>query len=493
MKRLIAAAAVSAALLASMGTGTSASGAVRAGTALSGSTELDGHTLTWALSGAVAAPADLAESYDGAVAPGASLAFSGSAAFTMAEGFVTNLGQSASLSGAAAGVSFSQRVGGGTYTMPYSLTAKVPKAAADSTAEPGSVIGSVSASVSSRNCNDYGVCGGPTVTINLAVIAGAGAGTGTGPTTPKPNDTEPPTVNVPAYSKIVTLGNQKARFPETTTYPIKIPFTVADDSGKVKLHARLYSNGNPVSGADSPRFAATGKYVYKISSPPDGKGPYYWCIWAEDKAGNTSVNAPKSACTWLSLQVPVSKWSNGCGSDGVAEGWLGQIALWAQNFIGDARSYHGHQVQVRNACNVHDAAYAGVTLYDAIAGRFIDFRTWNRAQIDQLFFEDIQRRCAKDLTSAEGRQWLPTCQAGFTLAQAEEYFMQTSTQLGADGEPLGATLAWVLLQDKVGAQLYLDLVRKHGAVGFDTDATAKDTQPSPTGPTNPPGGERNNA
>ncbi|MCU0299452.1 MAG: hypothetical protein MUF33_13170, partial [Candidatus Nanopelagicales bacterium] len=83
------------------------------------------------------------------------------------QGYVTNLSQSASLTGAT-GTSFSQRVYGGTYTTPFNLTTK-----ATSSATTSGVVGSLSASLSSRNCNDSGVCGGPSVTIDLAIVRGS--------------------------------------------------------------------------------------------------------------------------------------------------------------------------------------------------------------------------------------------------------------------------------------------------------------------------------
>jgi hypothetical protein len=139
-----------------------------AGVPLSGTTELYGHTISWALSGASAPPADLAADYDGVVSPGTRVTFSGSASFTIGEGYATNLNQSASLSGAATGASFSQRVGGGTYTLPYSLSATAPTA--PTSAEPGEVVSTITARVSSRNCNDWGVCGGPSTTVTVAVV-----------------------------------------------------------------------------------------------------------------------------------------------------------------------------------------------------------------------------------------------------------------------------------------------------------------------------------
>ena len=47
------------------------------------------------------------------------------------------------------------------------------------------MVGSLTASVSSRNCNDWGVCGGPSVTIDLAIVRGTATPPPTGQTPPK--------------------------------------------------------------------------------------------------------------------------------------------------------------------------------------------------------------------------------------------------------------------------------------------------------------------
>jgi hypothetical protein len=47
--------------------------------------------------------------------------------------------------------------------LPFSLTVTAP-------VPPAGEVYSLSARVSSRNCNDWGVCGGPSVTVNLAVV-----------------------------------------------------------------------------------------------------------------------------------------------------------------------------------------------------------------------------------------------------------------------------------------------------------------------------------
>lgn len=144
---------------------------VAAADPLSGNQESGGHTISWSVTGASAAPAELAAQYDGVVSAGTKVTFSGSMAFSIGKGYVTNLSQEASLTGATT-KSFSQRVGEGTYTTPFSLSAVA------SGSGTSGVVGSMTATVASRNCNDSGVCGGPRVTIDLAVVRG--------PVTPQP-------------------------------------------------------------------------------------------------------------------------------------------------------------------------------------------------------------------------------------------------------------------------------------------------------------------
>lgn len=132
---------------------------------LSGSLDYAGHQVTWSVSGASAAPAELADRYDGVVSAGTTVTFAGSMTFSIGKNAVTNLSQNASLTGASS-TSFSGRVGEGTYATPFSLTTTAQESGTTG------VVGYITATVASRNCNDWGVCGGPSVTIDLAVVKG---------------------------------------------------------------------------------------------------------------------------------------------------------------------------------------------------------------------------------------------------------------------------------------------------------------------------------
>lgn len=427
-----------------------------AGTPLSGTQEAGGHTLSWSLSGASAAPAELAASYDGVVAAGATVTFSGSAAFTIGQGYVTNLSQSASLSGADS-ASFSDRVGGGTFTLPYSLSIRAPKAT--ETDKIGDVIGYISASVSSRNCNDYGVCGGPRVSLSLAVLATS-------------SDTEKPTISLEKRSDIYVDGKPKPTS-NAARFPLKLTFTISDNSGKVLGGMRLYSGGSTVRSATTKGYVKNGRYSLTIRNTPQGSGPFYWCGQAKDKAGNLSP----VKCKWLSIAVPISRVKvNGCGTDG-----YGPNAEALQNYFGDVREYGYGQdrtkVQIRNACNIHDAAYAGITIYDVLDKQYVDFRQWSRLEIDAKFRNDIRMLCRRDLSTPKRMApYLRTCMNGVGL----------TTFIGL------IPIKGLAALDDAGANTYFDMVRAYGGVGFDADATTPGTQPQMPNRTFPPGGVRNN-
>lgn len=427
-----------------------------AATPFSGTQQAGGHTLTWSLSGAQAPPADLVGSYDGVVPAGATVTFSGSATFVIGQGYVTNLSQDASLSGTD-GASFSQRVGGGTFTLPYSLSTRAPKATDED--KVGDVIGYLSASVSSRNCNDWGVCEGPSVSFSLAVVATSA-------------DTEKPTVSLEKRSKIYLDGTPKPHS-NAVPFPLKLVMAVSDNTGKVQGTMRLYSGGTVVGGAGTNGFVKNGRYSVTLKKTPKGPGPFYWCAQAKDRAGNYSP----IKCKWLSIVVPISRAKvNGCGTAG-----YGPTAEWLQNYFGDVREYgYGQdrtQVVVRTACNIHDAAYAGITIYDALDKKYVDFRQWTRLEIDAKFRTDIQALCRRELSSPKRMApYLRTCTHGVGL----------TAFIGLI--PLKGLSA---LED-AGATTYFDMVRAYGAVGFDADATVAGTQEQMPNRTFPPGGVRNN-
>lgn len=249
---------------------------------------------------------------------------------------------------------------------------------------------------------------------------------------------------------------------------ITAKFKVTDDSKQAKVVAALYSNGTLVQKLeDAELSAATGKQVKREFTAITGgsaNGPFYVCVWAVDAAGNESAKAPYSACQWRSIEVAINWLSNGCGS----ADW-GATGDMAQNLFLNTREYDDITVNVAPACDLHDAGYAGATVYDSINLKLIDFRTWSRAEVDLKFRNDIRKICRALLKQPAA---LKQCTNGAPFSIS-----------GASG---------IFTNNPPGANTYYEGVRAFGKNGFDTDSTTPGTQNVKPGKTTPEGGARSN-
>jgi len=229
-------------------------------------------------------------------------------------------------------------------------------------------------------------------------------------------------------------------------------FSVRDNSGKAKWYGTLYSGGQPIAKAQSKGLvAAKGKTIAgKWSSGGTYTGPFYYCFWAEDAAGNVSANAPYTSCQWLSVQVPIPAVSNGCGTSA-----LGETVETILNWAGDVQMYGTNPVNIRPACNQHDAGYAGATVAGLNTKKVTDYRTWSRSQVDEKFYRDIVKQCKRFLKGPANAAYLKQC--------------------------------------KEDSYTYVGLVRGSiGRMSFDADMTTPGTQPDQPASTTPPGGARVN-
>jgi len=160
-----------------------------AGGGISESFEGDGHSVTYSISGVEAGEGDVQYHHKGKVTAD-EVTLSGTATFSIPENATTNLAMSASLS-VSGGDSKSDswppegvsgRITNTTVTFPFSLTVKIvepppestePTFAGTTTTLEPQPYASVSFGVSSRNCNDSNVCGGPTIDGSFDVFAGS--------------------------------------------------------------------------------------------------------------------------------------------------------------------------------------------------------------------------------------------------------------------------------------------------------------------------------
>lgn len=389
------------------------------GTSLSGTLVSGGHTLTYAVGGAATA-SDAYEGYDAVVKAGGTVTLVGAMTYSI-DGGATLLSQSASLTGTDGVTGYSgDYVTDGTYTTPFTLATKAPKV------DGKGVVRSIYASVRSRNCNYWGVCGGPTVSVSIGVL---GKGT----------DTKPPTITVVEPDDATREGKK-----------VDVKLRVKDDSKKAKVFAAMFSDGTAVmTGKTSSFIKADGSTQKAWWRYPTGEtGPFYECFWAKDKAGNVSEGAPYSTCAWLSIEVPITLVSNGCGGSA----WGDQVVA-ILNWIGDKRTYGKKTVNQRPACNLHDAGYSGATVRKLRSKQLIDYRTMSREEVDQRFASDLASQC---------RHYLPKKKKALRKECLEESY------------------------------IYVGLVRQHGLEVYDADATTHGTQTVTPTTTLPPGGGRDN-
>lgn len=85
--------------------------------------------------------------------------------------------------------------------------------------------------------------------------------------------------------------------------------------------------------------------------------------------------------------IAIDKVSDGCGQKGSL------FRAHDQTYVSD----DGEELTVdfTEACDIHDAAYSGALVWDAINGQFIDFSDsyWTKTRIDVKFKLDMQRLC----------------------------------------------------------------------------------------------------
>jgi len=252
--------------------------------------------------------------------------------------------------------------------------------------------------------------------LNIACLGSACSSTGAlklvAPTTPKPTTTKP---------KLKPKPKPKDTLPPRVTAfttkgfaqqggSVALQFTLKDDSGRAKVHYTVYEGGKKPGSTGTTWLSAEGVTGVKWPIGANQKGPLYFCVWAEDAAGNKSsenrsVWTPLEfrdekgrSCAWIPLIVPVEQVSNTCGG----EGWDAFVEV--QHYFGNVHTYTdsntdslapSYTVDFSQACNLHDAGYGGYAVWDGInGGKPLDMRTWTRPQVDKKFLENMQKLCA---------------------------------------------------------------------------------------------------
>lgn len=274
---------------------------------------------------------------------------------------------------------------------------------------------------------------------------------------PRMGDLTPPVVHV-------------KKLPATLDTSARVEFRVKDNSRKARLTWTLYSDGTAARhGGGTALQPATGAtQVTTVKAVNGFPGPYYLCLGAEDANGNKSRAWPNSSCAWVPLLVDLadSPVINGCGGSqwGAAAGDIQALVL-------DVRTYGSTVVRFAEACNIHDAGYAGITVHDPVSGDVIDFRKWTRESVDELFLEDLRALCARRLAGRESAALVRECK---------------------NGDPVTEALLMFGASPPVGAVTYFTAVRQFAVDAYDTNATMPGTQTNNRPTTWPSGGGRDN-
>ena len=232
-------------------------------------------------------------------------------------------------------------------------------------------------------------------------------------------------------------ASQPTGFPQAGD-EITLRYTVTDASGTATVHLALYDGGTLDTSDDAEKVAAKGEpREWRVQLPAEGRGPAFFCIWAENPAGDKSAKAPRSVCKFISMVVPIARVSNGCGG----EGW--ETVVQAENYFGNTSTYSepeggSYTVSFVAACNLHDAGYGGQTVADAINGGVVDFHGWSRRRVDDKFSTDMQTLCKRQIPPSaktarrdclrDGRRYLIVRTVG------SQFFDYDPTKAGTQGD-----------------------------------------------------------
>jgi hypothetical protein len=125
--------------------------------------------------------------------------------------------------------------------------------------------------------------------------------------------------------------------------------------------------------------------------------------------------------------VPIESVANGCGG----AGWNALVR--AQNYVGNTSRYadsnvnpfaRTYPVNFKDACDLHDAGYAGAIVRDKLnGGRIVDFRSWSRVRVDEKFLEDMRYLCRRQLpaSAATARKNCQSTGGNFSVGAKSRY------------------------------------------------------------------------
>ncbi len=277
--------------------------------------------------------------------------------------------------------------------------------------------------------------------------------------TPTPTPTSPlePRIAISVPREVATLSSAGVRVPVTVR-------TRGNGSEPFNWQVDVYGPSSTLPfqrGQTGQTGAAPGRDTAVLTFNPTAvsSGAYYACGWGmTDVTEIRTPNAPKSDCVWLQVQQRPVAWT---ASRDCTLPYEGSPTSW---MAGQVR-YGGTSVPFWRACSIRDSGYLGMTVADPRTGRWYDFRTWTRAEVDDLFYDLLGRECRIALSKKPAA--LRACLGGGA----------------SDGNrPL----------DGIGRTSYYSATRAAGLPLFDVNLVMPGIQQTPDYAAVPSGGQRSN-
>jgi hypothetical protein len=202
---------------------------------------------------------------------------------------------------------------------------------------------------------------------------------------------------------VIVDGTPMTYVPLGKVYGIKYTIDNADHSGPGTMTFRMYSDG-ALAWSQNVNVTANGTFTKMEPAPKfltseKNFGPFYLCVTSKTATGAKDVRSPCSKWSWIAIEVPITSVSKGCaGETGI------QFLKKAESGWVDKQIINGVTFDFRDACNVLDAAYSGLTVKDSITNKVMDFTHWGRTTIDLYFQFDLQMICMQTISTSKASE-----------------------------------------------------------------------------------------
>lgn len=202
---------------------------------------------------------------------------------------------------------------------------------------------------------------------------------------------------------VIVNNVAKTYVPLGKPYGIRYSISNVENSGPGTMTFRMFSDGTLV-WTQVVNVTANGTFTKMEPAPKflateKNFGPFYLCVTSQTATGAKDIRSPCSLWSWIAIEVPINSVSHGCaGETGIKflkkieSGWV------------DKQIINGVSFDFRDACNVLDAAYSGLTVKDSSLNKVTDFAHWARHNVDTFFQFDLQMICTQMILTSKASE-----------------------------------------------------------------------------------------